>query len=121
MPYNIDTWKVKTLENLRIPVDAFYTHPRIDWHPDKEYNEDGILTLVCMESHITGKVNENILEVSEIEISGEGSGTSMDWIVEPALKQSRGRLIASCVWEGGDSINRIIVEEGNVHWEDIEI
>ena len=35
MSYNIDTWKTKKLENLNIPISAFYKHQRDDWHPNK--------------------------------------------------------------------------------------
>ena len=121
MSYNISTWKVKKLENLRIPLSSFFKHERHDWHPEKKNDEKGVLTLEMMESHITGKVAHDTLEVIDIQICGEGSGTSMNWIVEPALEDSSGELIASCVWEGGDSINQIIVKDGKVEWKDIEI
>lgn len=121
MSYNIDTWKLKKLEGLKIPVKSFFTNKRTDWHPEKEYDEDGILTLTLMESHVTGKVADGILEVTDIHIHGEGSGTSMSWILEPALGDSKGELIASCVWEGGDSINQLTVKDGNIEWKDVEI
>lgn len=119
--YNIDTWKVKKLNGLTIPLASFFKHPRTDWHPDKEYDENGLLTLQMMESHVKGRIKGGILHVTEIEIWGEGSGTVMSWLVEPALRDSRGELVASCVWEGGDSINQIIVKNGAVEWKDIEI
>jgi len=59
--------------------------------------------------------------MADIECTGEGSGSFMDYILEPALKQSKGVLRASCVWEGGDSINKLLVEDGEVDWIDIEI
>lgn len=121
MSYNIDTWKLKKLKGLKIPVDSFFTNKRTDWHPKKEYDENGLLTLTMLESSITGKVTSGILEVTDIHIHGEGSGTSMNCIIEPALKNSEGELIASCVWEGGDLINRLIVKDGNIKWKDIEL
>jgi len=45
----------------------------------------------------------------------------MNEILEPAFKDSKGLFVASLVWEGGDSINRLTVEDGNILWEDIEI
>jgi hypothetical protein len=122
MSYNIDTWKVKKLENLKIPLASFFTNPRTDWHPEKEYDENGILTLSLMEgTSVTGKVESGIVIVSDIQCHGEGSGTSMNMILEPALKSSTGELIVSCVWEGGDSINQLIVKDGTVEWKDIAI
>lgn len=123
MSYNCDTWKIKKLENLRIPVASLYKHPRKDWHPQKEQQEDGSVRFEIAESvQITGKVDaDGILHVVGIRVEGEGSGTAMRWIIEPALAESKGELIASCVWERGDSINQIIVKDGAVNWRDIEI
>jgi len=45
----------------------------------------------------------------------------MNEVLEPAFKDNTGKFIASCVWEGGDSINKLIVNGGAVSWEDIEI
>jgi len=45
----------------------------------------------------------------------------MEWILEPALKDNTGRLEAVCVWEGGDTINKLIVDNGEVKWENIEL
>ena len=121
MSYNIDTWKLKKLENFSIPLASFFKHDRIDWYPKSEYDENGILTLTLIESIIKGKVENGIFHVEDIKICGEGSGTGMNWIIEPALKDSTGELIASCIWEGGDSINQLIVKNGVIEWHDIEI
>lgn len=121
MSYNIDTIKVKKLENLVIPMDSFYKHEREDWHPDKEIELDGSITLYFMDSEIHGKLDGNDVIVDKFEVYGEGSGTSMNWIIEPALKDSQGELTASFVWEGGDTINQLIVKDGEIEWKDIEI
>lgn len=42
-------------------------------------------------------------------------------MLEPAFVKSTGHLIALCVWEGGDSINRLEVHDGSISWTDIEI
>ena len=122
MSYNINTFKIKKLENLEIPLSAFFEHDRSDWHPEKEYDEDGKLTLSCgCEQEIIGTVENDVLKVESMDMYGEGSGTFIHWILEPALKKSKGIFEASCVWEGGDSINKLIVNDGEVKWEDIEI
>ena len=64
---------------------------------------------------------DKVLHVSEIAIHGEGSGTLLDWIIGPALKDSTGRLVATRVWEGGDTIDRLIVNDGEVGFEGIEL
>ena len=122
MSYNIDTWRTKKLENLQIPLGAFFPVGWEMWHPEKEWMNENELTLTfCGAAEIHGKVIDAIFHIDKVEFYGEGSGTSMHDIFEPALKRSAGTLIASCVWEGGDSINKLIVEDGNVNWEDIEI
>lgn len=121
MSYNIDTFKVKKLENLIIPVSALYKHERSDWHPNKEIHQDMSVTFTNMESEITGVIIDDDLHVSSINCEGEGSGCVVNYMLEPALNDSSGILIASCVWEGGDSINQLIVKDGVVEWVDIDI
>lgn len=121
MSYNIDTFKVKKLENLKVPVASFFKHERSDWHPDKVINDDNSVTFNSLESEWTGRIIEDDFYFDEIKCSGEGSGTTMLWILEPSLEDSTGILIATCVWEGGDSINKLSVENGVVTWADIEI
>lgn len=122
MSYNIDTWKTKKLENLVIPLDSFFVSDRTDWHPEKIFDEDGSICLSLSQGEgVSGKLIDGQIHVESIELRGEGSGTEMNLIVEPALKTSTGELIVSMIWEGGDSINKIIVKDGDVKWEDIEI
>jgi len=121
MSYNISVFKIKKIENLEIPLLAFFEHERKDWHPIKKYNEEKLILECGCEQEITGIVENNILKIESMNMAGEGSGTFIDWILEPALKKSRGILEASCVWERGDSINKLIVNNGNVKWEKIEI
>jgi len=122
MPYNIDTWRTKELENLQVPLSAFFKSDKKDWWPVRKWSDEKALTLIfCGAAEILGDVVDGIFHIVEIEFCGEGSGTSMWEVFEPALKESTGKLIASLVWEGGDSINKIIVRDGQVEWEDIEI
>ena len=123
MSYNIDTWKLKKLEDLIIPISAFFKHERKDWHPEIKYDGNFVVFYSIMESEIEGTLTESTdaVIVSKIKISGEGSGTLMDWIIEPALKESSGYLEAVCIWEGGDSITRLKVENGVVVDEKIDL
>ena len=121
MSYNINTFILKKLENLKIPVASLYKHDRKDWHPDRQNNDDGTVTFFMLESKMSGIIEGNIFLCQSIKLQGEGSGTSIALILKPALEDSTGELIASCVWEDGDTINRLIVKDGNVVWENIEI
>lgn len=122
MSYNIDTFIVKQLEDLKIPVSSFFIHERDDWHPEKKIDENGKLTLLCgCGQEIVGVVDGDMINIESISMSGEGSGTFVNWILESALKHSTGKLVASCVWEGGDSIKKLTVNNGKVEWEEIDI
>lgn len=122
MSYDVDTWKVKKLKNLAIPVDGFFVHPRKDWHPEKSVQILDQVEYSCFDSiSIVGTEKGGMLYVSLIECSGEGSGTFLDWILEPALKHSTGELIVVRVWEGGDSIDKLIVKNGVLKTKKVEL
>lgn len=121
MPYNIDNWKTKELTDLRIPVASLFKHERKDWHPKRTNNDDGSVSFDILESSIRGRIEGDWLAVSSIRISGEGSGTASNWIVEPAFAESTGRLVATRIWEGGDSIDRIVVDNGVVETHAVDL
>jgi hypothetical protein len=126
MSYNISVFKVKKLENLIIPLRAFYISPRKDWHPESRKHKDGLITLSgCDGEGVTGVMDGSmgniVLKVRDVHICGEGSGCFMREIFEPALEKSTGFLTASCIWEEGDSISKLIAENGDIRWENIEI
>lgn len=125
MSYDISTWKTKKLENLTVPLKAFYKHPRTDWHPrqpvitNAETNE---VTLECgCEQKIKGILKDGILTITEFDMSGEGSGTFYGWILESALEESKGTLEAVLIWEGGDTVQRLTAKDGQVTTRDIEL
>lgn len=124
MSYNISRFHVKRLVNLRIPMSAFYIHERSDWHPSphlKDVRECADVTLDCGEVEIKGDIHDGFLFVESMELSGEGSGTFMNWIMLPALKESTGELAATCIYEDGDSIIKLLVENGQVDEIEIDI
>jgi len=122
MSYNISYWKPKVLIDLKIPVASLCKHPRTDWHPEAEELMDNIVRfhLFGEESYIIGSVTDGVISVSEIELAGEGSGTVMSWILKPALKDSKGKLIVTRVWEDGDSIDRLTVIDGVITEKEID-
>jgi hypothetical protein len=120
--YNIDTWKTKKLIDLKIPLSAFYKHPRADWHPEIKKKDGKTFVLVCgCDQEILGEVEDGILSVVVVNMAGEGSGTFYKWILEPALSESTGELEAVLVWEGGDSISRLTVKDGKVENKEIDL
>jgi len=121
MPYNVTSCKTKSLEELAIPVASLYKHERTDWHPERMDHDSGLTVFWVGKFQITGTVQDGWLHVGDIHGSGECSGTAMDWIFEPALADSTGRLVAVRIWEGGDSIDRLTVVDGVVTIEPIEL
>ena len=121
MSWNISMFKLKELEGLSFPIAALYRKAREDWHPEREDRDDGVTVFINMETELCGIVDGDIYHVKDISCYGEGSGTIMEDMLEPAFLESTGHLVASCVWEGGEEINRIEVHNGIVDWVDIEI
>jgi hypothetical protein len=118
MSYNIDTWKTKELDNLRIPLSIVHSdhHLRISFLENdrvKIYGDAEVFEL-------TGILDNDDIIIKGITLRGIGSGTSWDHF-QDILTKSMGKLVATQIWEGGDTITRLIVENGKVREEDIEI
>jgi|SRR5690349_2048640 len=124
MGYDISRWKTRKLENLTILQAAFFRHKRTDWHPEFHVDDpqSNVAVLECgCEQEITGTLADGNFTVTEFDMTGEGSGTFWEWILEPALKESTGILEATLVWEGGDTIERVSVRDGIVTKKEIEL
>lgn len=121
MSYNITEFKVKKLESLVIPVQSLFQSERTDWHPEQKTLGGGLSRFSNEFLDIVGTIKDGFLHCTSIDCVGEGSGTSMRLILEPALKNSEGEFIAVCVWEGGDSISRLVVQDGEVDWIQVEL
>lgn len=125
MSYNISTWKTKQLNNLVIPISAFFKHERTDWHPKLKFDEDTgerILDFNLEDGDmLVGKIEDGFFKVENINIYAEKSGTFYEWVLEPALEESTGELEAVLIWEGGDSITQLKVNNGNVEVAQVEL
>ncbi len=121
MPYNVTLWKTKELSDLRIPFLSLFKSEQTDWHPDRSDLDNGMIKFSLGEFSVVGTIKDDWFHVASIHGSGEFSGKAMKLFLEPALADSRGRLVASRVWEGGDSIDRLTVVDGVVTAEPIEI
>ena len=140
MGYDVTTWKTKELQNLTVPVNALFAVP--DWQPEQSVDDlhddpqDATFTLRWGESYIKGApVGEPVtqrngflppdstqmLAVDEISVSGDGSGYLLWKVIKPALEKSKGRLVAARIWEGGDSVDRLVVVDGDVNEEDVDL
>ena len=120
MSYNITRWKTKTINNLRIPEVAL-----------REVSEDLVRLAVVINDSVLftfldSKIKAQMMTdggylISEINISGEGSGFFFHEILRSALSKSTGSLIATLIWEGGDSISRITVNDGEIKEEQVDL
>ena len=122
MSYNVSMWKTKLIGNLRIPVAALYEGGE-DWQPNREEMEGGKTRFDWDgdANYVIGRVEEGWLIVEGLCFRGVCSGSVLRDVIEPALKQSTGGVVASRVWEGGDLIDLLIVCDGNLHTEAIEL
>ena len=111
MSYNVTAFNIKKLDNLTLPYAAILEMSE----GDVNINGD-ILTFddfYASGMEIVGVRHNDRIMVSDIHYSGEGSGTGWDDF-EALLKQSTGALRVLLVWEGGDTIEMLTVEDGIV-------
>lgn len=124
MSYNISQWKTKKLDNLIIPLDALhYTDEfeRRGYKVEHQLHIDGDKLLAEVRLGEGGglggeidDIRDPLIKVTQIALMGEGSGTDYHEVLLRALRKSTGVLEAVLIWEGGDSISRLIVRDGVV-------
>lgn len=118
MSYNINTWKTKKLEDLKIPISEIYRLPYVEVRllPINKIEIDGS----AEGFKIIGTLENDIISISKITMSDEGSGNTWEYLIE-CLKKSTGKMIASQVWEGGDRITLLTVDNGIITETQVEI
>ena len=119
MSYNVTGFKVKEITGLLIPTKRLYDDAD-SYEETKDEDGDTVKTYTYGECYISGRdFDFQRIIVDRINIQGEGSGETFDYILRPLFKYSMGKLIAVMIWEGGDSINRLLVDDGHVDETDI--
>lgn len=118
MSYNIDSWRTKSMVDFQIPLDIVQRLPcvEVELLPENKISASGVSEGFELKGELSGG---NILVV-DIHHSGASSGRTFGNLLE-ALKHSKGNLVATQVWEGGDSITKLIVKDGVVTEEQIEL
>jgi hypothetical protein len=118
MAYNISMWKTKELVEFTIPVWTLYANK--SFQPESRKLEDtDEVEFRFGDSIVRGTVIDEILCVTKIRILGEGSGSLWNWVLQSALTHSKGKFVAVRVWEGGDNIDKVSVDNGDMRFEDI--
>ena len=118
MSYNITSAKIVRMENFIIPLKSLYLSERKDSHPEQPTIIDIEKNLVEIEcgcgQTIEGVLKDGELHVTELNISGEGSGSLKYYVLDEAFRQSKGTLVMVLIWEGGDSTSSLRVVDGDL-------
>lgn len=119
MSYNVTGFAIKKLDDFRLPIDTM-----TDMSEDDVNTTAGeVLTFNSfpvsgMEIIGVNDVDGDFLRVTDISYYGEYSGTYWDHF-EELLFQSTGILNALVVWEGGDTVEVVTVENGVITREEL--
>lgn len=121
MSYNITTWKTKKIDGLRIPIDCFNGKKHKHYQQEVNINNSHVV-IEAGEGKIEGYLQiDNTVYITDIEISGETSGTFFREVFYNALEYAEGTMEAVLIWECGDSITRLIVGENDYSNEEIDL
>lgn len=120
MSYNIDTWRNKKIDNLSIPLDALHQYGWDDVRLDVKNDPTTVVAYGQSEdSIIEGDLVDKSVRVKTIRSRGVWSGNFQEDI-RSLLRLSTGYLEATLVWEGGDTITKLIVDDGVVTEKEID-
>ena len=116
MSYNVTGFALKKLDSFTLP------HAAVLEASEGEVNiTDDVLTFNTFPvegMEITGTRDGDRLNVTDVSYHGEYSGTYWDDF-EDLLKQSTGTLKARIVWEGGDTVEVVTIENGVITREEL--
>lgn len=125
MSYDITNFKVKKMHDLVIPMKALKSSLS-DWNPKDPVLIDPMLSKVRIDMGC-GQSIEGILTpvsgrvaITDLRLSGDCSGSLMELLIKPALKESTGYLEAIMVWEGGE-VEKLVSFDGQVSVAQIEL
>ncbi len=120
MTLNIEHWKVKELDGLRIPVDALGSIPEIEYACSNVEDDEEAVWLsaygLAEGFELSGKWEVESVLVSHLQYWGEFSGTHFDEL-KGLLRRSTGRLRVKMIWESGDE-EILTVDDGEVTVEE---
>lgn len=139
MSYNISSWKM-THFHLALPLD-FDFQQWLTTQPNRDKDGENVGKRWCLEEEsrmlvtlpaftwelpfigdngLSGTVERDLLNVTGIHCRGEFSGPLYSDILLPLFKEFKGTLDAMVIWEGGDTVERVSIQDGNVSTETIK-
>ena len=116
MSYNVTGFALKKLDSFTLPYAAVLEASEGDVNIAGDVLTFDEFYAECME--IVGTLDGDRLIVTDLDYHGEGSGTYWDNF-EELLKQSTGTLKARIVWEGGDTVEVVTIENGTITREEL--
>lgn len=140
MSYNISTWKIRSLD-LRIPK-SFRFMAWVEALPatdERGYENVGRRWLLArpayilldaetqtwkldlMNQSLSGDIAGDVLLVRDINNwTDDFSGYLYHDILLPLFREHKGNLSAVIVWEGGDTVERVTIKNGNIRTVEIK-
>lgn len=132
MSYNITSFKMKHID-MTLPLTFDFqewlaSQPEsagVRWCRD---DKDGVQANLARNTwilplsgqEISGNIQGDKLVVTRLECSSVGSGHIYSDIVLPLFKAFQGNLNAIVVWEGGDTVNRLTIDQGTAKEEEVD-
>ena len=119
MSYNITRFRIDKIDGLSIPLSALGELP-IRTFPDGQGDYYSEVEMDAEVGYIRGDVDwaGRRMGIGAITLYGEWSGN--EWPeLEKILEQSEGHLLLTLVWEGGDRIENVLVDDGKLAKETI--
>ena len=116
MSYNVTGFALKKLDSFTLPYAKL-----LEMTDGDVTIQNDVLTFdefYPSYVEIVGTLDGDRLNVTHVHYSGEGSGTYWDTF-EELLTQSTGTLKARIVWEGGDSVEVVTIENGVIMREEL--
>ncbi len=116
MSYNVTGFALKKLDGFTLPYAAVLEASEGDVNIS-----DGVLTFnnfYASGMEVIGTLDGDRLLVTDLCYRGEGSGTYWHEFLE-LLRLSAGTLKARVVWEGGDEVEMVTIEDGVITREDL--
>jgi hypothetical protein len=108
MSYNIDNI-LQTTCSLSMSLEDFSTFAESEDLPELNFFKYEI----CYE------LSEEAAIIKQLWWSGQWSGHGWDFLVDEILPATKGAFNGIVVWEGGDSIKRLIVNDGAIEYTDV--
>jgi len=127
MPYNISMIKVKELHDFKLNLNILKAtiivkHNRgnsIVELSDLEITKNKIIFFDCLE--IEGQLRDDLFTVTNFDWCGDWSGIVWRDVLLPSFSSSLGIMKVVLIWEGGDYIEQVNVNDGVIETEVIRV